>query len=96
MLESPACSGEVLNVGNESPEIAIGELARIILEAVGRDAEIAPMPETAGSPRRRGPDMSKAAALVDYRAQVDVREGVRRTYAWYRDNVFAGGQLSAV
>jgi len=96
MLESPACSGEVLNVGNETPEIAIGELARIILDTVGRDAEIAPMPETPGSPLRRGPDMSKTAALVNYRAQVAVEEGVRRTYEWYRDNVFTGAQLSAV
>jgi UDP-glucose 4-epimerase len=96
MLESAACNGEALNVGNQSPEISIGELARIILDTVGRDAEIVPMPETPGSPVRRGPDMSKAAALVDYRAEVGVAEGVRRTYEWYRDHVFAGGQLSAV
>jgi len=74
MLESAACSGEVLNVDNETPEITIGELARIILDTVGRDAEIAPMPETAGSPLRRGPDMSKAAKLVSYHAHVDVQE----------------------
>ena len=83
-------------MGNETPEIAISELARIILDTVGRDAEIAPMPETAGWPLRHGPDMSKAAKLVSHRAQLDVQEGVRRTYAWYRGNIFVGAQLSAV
>jgi UDP-glucose 4-epimerase len=96
MLERASCNGETLNVGNQSAELAIGELARIVLETVGRDAEIVAMPETPGSPERRAPEMSKTAALVGYSAAVDIRDGVRRTYQWYRDNVFAGKQPSAV
>ena len=96
MLESPVCNGEVLNVGNESQEISIRDLARIILETVGSDAEIVALPETPGSPERRAPDMCKAEALLGYRARIDVREGVRRTYEWYRSNVFEGVQPSAV
>ena len=57
---------------------------------------IVAMPETPGSPERRAPEMSKTAALVGYTATVDIRDGVRRTYEWYRDNVFAGEQPSAV
>ena len=96
LLESPAAAGQVFNVGNESQEIAIGELARIVLETVGSSAETVAMPETPGSPERRAPAMGKAAALVGYQARVDIREGVRRTYDWYRANVFEGLQPSAV
>lgn len=96
ILESPACCGEVLNGGNESPEIAIGDLARIVLDTVGRRAEIVPRPETPGSPQRRAPDMSTAARLTSYHALVNVPEGVRRTWEWYRTNVFEGNIPSAV
>jgi UDP-glucose 4-epimerase len=88
ILECPACAGEVLNVGKESPEVAMIDLGRIVLETVGRDAGILAMPDTPGSTSRRAPDMSKAGALVGYRADVDLREGVRQTYEWYREHVF--------
>jgi nucleoside-diphosphate-sugar epimerase len=92
---SPACEGETLNVGREAPEIEIGELARIVVEAVGRDLEIVPLPATPGSPPRRAPEMSKATELTGYTAQVDVADGVQRTYDWYRERVFDGAGVSA-
>ena len=88
ILECSACSGEVLNVGRDSPEIAMADLARIILEAVGREAGIAAMPDTPGSTARRAPDMSKTHALVGHRAYIELQEGVRLTYEWYREHVF--------
>jgi nucleoside-diphosphate-sugar epimerase len=96
MLEAPACQGEVLNVGNETAEISMGDLGRVVLETVGRKAEILALPDTPGSPERRVPAMEKTASLTGYRACVGLAEGVRRTYEWYRDRVFAGGQPSAI
>lgn len=84
-----ACEGEVLNVGAEAPEVRIGELAQIVLRVVGRDLEVAPGPETPGSPPRRVPDMTKTTRLTDYRAQVELEDGVGRTYDWYRARGFA-------
>lgn len=88
ILECPACSGEALNVGRESPETAILDLARMVLDIVGRDAEIFAMPDTPGSTARRAPDMSKVRALLGYSARVELEEGVGLTYEWYRRRVF--------
>lgn len=86
---APRCEGEVLNVGAAAPEITIAELARVVLRVVGRELEIVPGPETAGSPPRRLPDMTKTTELTGYRAHVDLETGVRRTYDWYRARGFA-------
>jgi nucleoside-diphosphate-sugar epimerase len=89
---TPACAGEVLNVGNESPEITIGELAAVIVRTVGKRLTIDAKPATPGSPARRCPDMTRMATLTGYRARVSLEDGVRRTYAWYRPMVFEGGE----
>lgn len=91
----PACEGQTLNAGVQEPEISIGDLAEIVIETVGRDLTVAPLPATAGSPVRRAPDLSRAFELTGYRPSVDVREGVRRTYEWYRERVFEGSGVSA-
>lgn len=96
ILENPACEGEALNVGSEGPEVAMEDVARIVLETVGRDAPIQPMPDTAGSPPRRAPDMSRTSALTGYTTQTGLAAGVALTYAWYKANVFDPGGASAI
>jgi nucleoside-diphosphate-sugar epimerase len=86
--ESAQCEGETLNVGTQSPEVAIGELAAMVVEVVGKDLEIVPRPPTPGSPARRCPDMSKMKALTGYESRVSLDEGLRRTYEAYRTEVF--------
>ena len=96
VVESPGSKGEVLNIGSQGPELRIGQLAEVIVQAAGKPIKIAPMPETPGSPQRRAPDMSKTFSITGYRASVDIAEGVGRTYAWYRSNIFEGGKPSAI
>lgn len=90
--ESSDCQGEALNIGNQDPEIRIGELAKLILEVVDKNLEIRELPATPGSPTRRCPDMTKTIALTGYRSQVDLKKGIALTCQWYRDNVFASSQ----
>jgi UDP-glucose 4-epimerase len=87
--EEPRCAGEALNVGSEHPEIRIGELADLVVRVVGKELVVEPLPPTAGSPLRRCPDMSKTAELTGYTSRVGLEEGVRQTYDWYRENLFA-------
>lgn len=89
LATAPAAAGKAVNVGTEAPELAIGRLAEIVLATVGRQLEIKPMPETEGSPARRAPDMSLCAAITGYRSVVPAEVGVAKTFAWYRDHVFA-------
>jgi nucleoside-diphosphate-sugar epimerase len=42
--ESPRCAGEVLNVGCQSPEVAIRDVAAIVVRTVGKDLSIEPLP----------------------------------------------------
>jgi UDP-glucose 4-epimerase len=86
--ESALCEGETLNIGTQSPEVAIGELAAMIVEVVGKELEIVPKPPTPGSPARRCPDMSKMIALTGYESRVSLDEGIRRTYEAYRSKEF--------
>jgi len=86
--ESAQCEGETLNVGTQAPEVAIGELAAVIVKVVGKELEIVPRQPTPGSPERRCPDMSKTTALTGYEPRVGLEEGIRRTYDAYRTDVF--------
>jgi nucleoside-diphosphate-sugar epimerase len=88
---SPAGCGATLNVGTAEPEIAVGELARLIAATVGKEIEIVSLPPTPGSPQRRCPDMTRTRELTGYEPQVELSSGLERTYAWYRAHVFTRG-----
>ena len=65
-------------------ETSIRETAEIVADAVGFTGEIrwdTSMPN--GQPRR-SLDVSRAADLFGFRAQVSLREGIARTADWYR------------
>jgi nucleoside-diphosphate-sugar epimerase len=95
MLERPGCAGRTLNLGRQAPEVSIREVAETCLAAAGKRLAIVPRPATPGSPARRAPDMTATRSLLDFDAQVDLAQGVGRTFEWYRRHVFAGGGLSA-
>jgi UDP-glucose 4-epimerase len=85
----PAAAGGVFNLGNDAPEVTMGELAQVVCRVVGRDLRIDALPETAGSPPRRCPDVSRVRALLPPWTPVPLEDGVRRTNAWYQTNVIA-------
>ena len=87
--EFDTCLNKVINLGSQAPEITIGKLADVLLGVVGRKAVIVPQEPHPGSPARRCPDMSLTTSLIGYEAQVGLEEGVKRTWEWYRDYVFA-------
>ena len=93
--ESDAGRGQTLNIGNQSEETPIGELARTILAVTGRELTIVPRPATPGSPSRRCPDMSLTERLTGITPKVSLRQGVERTWQWYHDHVFSVGGISA-
>jgi UDP-glucose 4-epimerase len=84
-----------LNLGSTDAEVTIEHVARTVIDVVGRKLTIEPMPETPGSPARRAPDMTLAQRLTGYQSSIGLREGVARTYAWYRSHVFEGKGTTA-
>jgi nucleoside-diphosphate-sugar epimerase len=82
--------GKVLNVGNQAPEITIGDLALEIVKMMKKKMTVVPMPITndpTHSPSRRCPDMRLTQQLIKYYPKNDLATGLRRTYDWYRVHV---------
>ena len=85
---APAALGGTFNVGRTAEEVSISGLARLVAETVGRPLRLVPGPDTAGSPVRRQPDIGLAVAATGFIPQVTLRDGLERTFRWYRDHVF--------
>jgi GDP-L-fucose synthase len=76
---------EPVNLGT-GEEISIRDLAELIGELTGFDGEIVwDTTKPNGQPRRKL-DVTRAQERFGFEAQVDLREGLSRTIAWYREH----------
>lgn len=90
VVESPSSIGEVINIGSNF-EISIGDIAKKVIVATGKNNEIVT------DPRRIRPEKSeveklwcdntKAKKLLGWEPKVSVDEGLRRTIEWMSDNI---------
>ncbi|MET9068353.1 UDP-glucuronic acid decarboxylase family protein [Streptosporangium sandarakinum] len=71
-----------VNIGNPT-EITMLDLARTIIELTGSASPIRFIDRPADDPAVRRPDTTLAATRLDWRAEVGVTEGLRRTIAWF-------------
>lgn len=85
--ESENTHSEILNIGNQEQEIKIKDLVSTIADVLNKDITIIEMPETEGSPKRRCPDISKIVKLVGYTPKIPLKEGIEKTYYWYKDKL---------
>ncbi len=79
-----------VNIGNPN-EFTILELAETVREVTGSSSEIAFEPLPVDDPTQRRPDISLAKSLFGWEPQVELREGLERTYEWYRAEFGADG-----
>lgn len=72
------------NIGNPT-EYTVRQLAEIVVELTGATSpiEFRPLPED--DPKVRKPDISRARSLLQWEPKVDVRHGIRRTVAYFRE-----------
>jgi nucleoside-diphosphate-sugar epimerase len=73
-----------------SDEMTVAEIARVIWEECGNDPaefELEHLPSFEVDVVRRWPDVSKAAGILGWKAQTDVRDGIRQTVQWLRERV---------
>ena len=78
---------QILNIGNQDEEISIINLARLIANVLKRDVEILPSKDVEGSPKRRCPDISKIVKFTNYKPKIDISNGIKKTYDWYKDKL---------
>ncbi|BDV01739.1 NAD-dependent dehydratase [Thermodesulfomicrobium sp. WS] len=81
MHSAPQCIGPI-NLGNPQ-EIAVGDLARIIIDITGSSSRIRHLPLPENDPKRRCPDITRARELLGWQPIVDLREGLERTVAYF-------------
>lgn len=82
-IELPNTKGEVINLGNPD-ERTIGDLATIIAEYCGSQAETRLVEARQDDPERRCPDITKARSLLSWEPIVGLDEGLRATIEHFR------------
>jgi UDP-glucose 4-epimerase len=83
----PAALNEDFNI-SAAEELRVAEIAAICWEAAGNDPaalELERLPSFTVDVQRRWPSVEKAERLLDWRARIDVRDGIRATAEWLRE-----------
>jgi nucleoside-diphosphate-sugar epimerase len=93
LAEAPEAEGQTLNIGNEAPEVTIKELAETVLSIVGKPSVISNGGDTPGSPVRRCPSMKTTESIVGRGSRVPLREGIQKTFDWYKEYIFDGNEV---
>jgi nucleoside-diphosphate-sugar epimerase len=89
VMREPRADGQTINVGNDSEEIRIAELASRLIARAGFDVGIEPREAVNDPILRRSPDLSRARELVGYQPKITLDEGLDRTLSWYEPRLRA-------
>lgn len=81
-----SASGRAFNIGC-GKRITVTELFHIIAEELGSDLEPEYAPPRQGEVRNSVADVSAAREAFGYDPAIDVREGLKRSLSWYRENL---------
>lgn len=72
-----------VNIGNPD-EITIGQFAEEIIALTGTSQKVIYKDLPIDDPKQRQPDITKARTLLGWEPKVDRKEGLKRTYAYFR------------
>ena len=87
LMDSAAEVTGPINLGNPR-EVAIGDLAEMVVRMTGSKSPIVRGERLADDPRRRRPDVTKARETLGWSASTPLEEGLERTIAYF-DGVLA-------
>ncbi|MEP6622808.1 MAG: UDP-glucuronic acid decarboxylase family protein [Acidimicrobiia bacterium] len=79
-----------VNIGNPN-EFTILELAEAVIDVTGSSSEIVFEDLPVDDPMQRKPDIGLAKSLFGWEPTIQLREGLERTYAWYKAELEARG-----
>lgn len=81
--------GRSYNIGNDSSEISMSELAELISEIIGNvqilQDKSSDKDYLTDNPQRRCPDISRAKDELNYYPRTPIKEGLSRTISWYKE-----------
>ena len=93
-LEKPEAVGQSFNLGNPRGTVTVYALAMAVVRACGSRSPIVFVPKTYADVELRIPNIEKARAQLGYEPQVHLEEGLRRTAAWYRQQLGGSSELA--
>ncbi|MCL4491198.1 MAG: GDP-mannose 4,6-dehydratase [Nitrospirae bacterium] len=76
--------GESFNLGNPRGTATINALAELIVSIIDSPSRIVHVPKPGADVELRMPSIEKARKLLGFEPQIDLRQGIERTVAWYR------------
>ncbi len=82
----PEASGRAFNIGC-GKKISINELYSIITQELGSDVPPEYVPARAGDVRDSVADIGSAQSAFGYDPEIDVREGLKLSLTWYKENL---------
>ena len=88
LMEYDGAQPGPINLGNPA-ERTILELVDLVLAVTGSISEVVFRPLPVDDPRRRRPDISKAAELLGWKPQTSLIQGLRATIAWFEEEAAA-------
>jgi nucleoside-diphosphate-sugar epimerase len=94
MTRTPV-SGRSYNIGNPQSSLTTLALARLVNEVVGGKSKLEFKRLTYPDVELRIPDISAARSELGFCPQVDIKEGIERTVAWYREHRSAAARKAA-
>ncbi len=71
-----------VNIGNPT-EFTVLQLAQLVLDVTGSNAEITFEDRPQDDPMQRCPDITRARTLLGWEPRVDLRQGIERTVPWF-------------
>ena len=89
-------NGEPYNIGTESPEISVRQLAQKVIDSsrmlYGYSGKLVfkkseDKEYLTDNPNRRCPIIKKAKNDLGYNPKISIDEGLKRSLVWYRDNI---------
>ncbi|HWJ99589.1 MAG TPA: GDP-mannose 4,6-dehydratase, partial [Xanthobacteraceae bacterium] len=86
LMNSPANVTGPINLGNPH-EFTIAELAKMVVEFTGSRGKLVHHPLPQDDPKQRQPDISKANELLGWKPATELREGLKKTIAYFEEMI---------
>ena len=82
LMETDGLAGEVVNIGNPE-EYTVQQFADEVLAVTNSTSAIEKVALPVDDPTRRKPDIGKAQRVLDWRPEVGLRDGLKRTVEYF-------------
>lgn len=84
MMATPASVPGPINLGNPG-EFTMKQLAEAVIELTGSRSQLTFLPLPQDDPKQRRPDITQAQAILEWTPSVPLRDGLRKTIAYFDD-----------